>query len=181
MLKNKSLILFIGVGFIVTVLIWGFVGGCGTTGFHFKATPPPSQGSSETEGLILEETTLGVEGAVYIVKAGDTLWGISRRFGVSVATIKEANNLTKETIIVGQQLIIPVEEAPVVDVEPLTVESRVDEAKGDLVVYKIRKGDSLWRIAQIHGTTIERIVELNGIPRNARLRPGQELLIPKGE
>lgn len=175
--KNKSLILFIGVGFIVTVIIWGFVGGCGTTGLHRKAVQPPSEEPGEAEGLIVEETT----GTVYIVEAGDTLWEISRCFGVAVSAIKEANNLTKDTIFVGQRLVIPGRIEPVFEVEPRTVEEPrgVEKVEGDLVVYKVRKGDSLWRIAQVHGTTVERIVELNGIPSNVRLKPGQELLVPK--
>ena len=43
----------------------------------------------------------------YIVQKGDTLYGISRQFGIPVETIKRENNLTNNTISVGQELKIP--------------------------------------------------------------------------
>ncbi len=53
---------------------------------------------------------------VYMVKAGDTLWGLTRRFGVSLTALKSANGLYNDTIHVGQQLIIP---GPGVTVTPV--------------------------------------------------------------
>ena len=170
----------------MTVIIWGFVGGCGTQSLHRRAVQPKEGEFSSAEGLILEETSIPEGTIVYKVEAGDTLWEISRRFGVSVADIKETNGLIRDTISIGQRLIIPVEEDTVFQAEPSTfkeVKPRPSYQKGgtrgNLVVYRVRKGDSLWRIAQRHGITVERIVHLNGIPKNARLKPGQELLIPK--
>ena len=46
-------------------------------------------------------------GTTYVVQAGDTLWGISMKYSVSVASIKSANGLTSDFIYVGQRLIIP--------------------------------------------------------------------------
>ena len=43
----------------------------------------------------------------YIVKKGDTLYGISNQYGVSVIDLKNINNLKDETIVEGQQIIIP--------------------------------------------------------------------------
>ncbi|KAH6833526.1 hypothetical protein C2S53_004905 [Perilla frutescens var. hirtella] len=44
--------------------------------------------------------------AIEIVK-GDTLWGLSRKYGVSIEAIKEANGLTTDTIYAGKKLTIP--------------------------------------------------------------------------
>lgn len=139
-MKNKNLILFIGVGFIVTIALWGFVGGCGTTGSQVKKEISKiEQAKTETqvsgvskeidssaEGPILEQSSgqkellksqtasepvLSRSGGqarqTYVVTQGDTLWKISQRFGVSVANIKEANNLKSDSLSVGQSLIIP--------------------------------------------------------------------------
>ena len=46
-------------------------------------------------------------GNVYTVQAGDTLYRIAQRFGVSVGDIIDANNLTSTVLSVGQQLTIP--------------------------------------------------------------------------
>lgn len=45
--------------------------------------------------------------AVYTVEAGDTLWGLGRRFGVGPEAIQAANSLIGSTIVVGQRLVIP--------------------------------------------------------------------------
>jgi N-acetylmuramoyl-L-alanine amidase len=47
-------------------------------------------------------------GITHIVQAGDTLWGISQKYGVTIEQIKEANGLTSDTIYVDQKLIIPI-------------------------------------------------------------------------
>lgn len=47
-------------------------------------------------------------GITHIVQAGDTLWGISQKYGVTIEQIKEANGLISDTIYVGQKLIIPI-------------------------------------------------------------------------
>jgi N-acetylmuramoyl-L-alanine amidase len=47
-------------------------------------------------------------GVTHIVQAGDTLWGISQKYGVTIEQIKEANGLTSDTIYIGQKLIIPI-------------------------------------------------------------------------
>ncbi len=57
-----------------------------------------------------ESTTLSgqsVQGQVYVVQQGDTLYSIARTHGVSVDAIKQANGLTSDEIYIGQQLIIP--------------------------------------------------------------------------
>ncbi|HEY4130581.1 MAG TPA: LysM domain-containing protein, partial [Gemmatimonadaceae bacterium] len=45
--------------------------------------------------------------------------------------------------------------------------------------YRVRAGDTLWDIAQLHGTTVDAIVTLNGIDDDDPLQPGQELIIPR--
>jgi len=71
-----------------------------------QAAPTPAPGGAP------------VGSTVYVVKAGDTLWGLTRRFGVSLAVLKSANGLYNDYIHVGQQLIIPSPGATVTPVVP---------------------------------------------------------------
>lgn len=52
-----------------------------------------------------------VEGEIYIVQKGDVLGTIARKHKISVAQLKKANNLKKDTIFVGQKLVIPSKDA----------------------------------------------------------------------
>lgn len=81
----------------------------------------------------------------YIVKPGDSLWLIARRYGTTVAAIQRQNNLTGDLIRVGQVLTIPVSETP------------------SYIEYTVKAGDSLWRIAQQYNTTVQALMNLNGL------------------
>lgn len=65
---------------------------------YVKAPPRSGHTSSRSSGSASGSHT---------VRKGDTLWGLSRKYGKSVASIKAANNLKSDTIRVGQRLRIP--------------------------------------------------------------------------
>lgn len=99
----------------------------------------------------------------YRVRAGDNLWTLSRRFGTSVAAIQNANGLRDSALKVGQVLTIPV--------------GGSGEAAAVIAQYQVRRGDSLWDIAQRHGTSPRQIQQVNGLS-SSRIKPGQVLTIP---
>jgi len=80
----------------------------------------------------------------YTVQPGDSLYTISQRFGVTIAQIKSANQLTSDIIYVGQRLYIPIGiQAP--------------------VVYTVRPGDTLYLIARRYNTTVDSLMALNNL------------------
>ena len=93
----------------------------------------------------------------YTVQSGDTLYGISKQFGVSVDEIKRLNNLTSNTITKGQILKIP------------STVTTVD--------YVVKKGDSLYSIAKRYNTTADELKRINNLSSNM-LSIGQVLLLP---
>ncbi|KAK6238396.1 hypothetical protein QUC31_003865 [Theobroma cacao] len=69
--------------------------------------PPPEPIITEKASSNTEQRVPEYSGNVIEIVKGDTLWGLSRKYGVSIDAIKEANGLTGDTIYAGKKLIIP--------------------------------------------------------------------------
>lgn len=100
------------------------------------------------------------ESNIYTVKKGDSLWLIANKYGTTVDELKNANNLKSTTLSIGQTLIIP--------------EKKESTSK---ISYVVKKGDSLWLIANKYDTTVEKIKSTNNLKGNT-LSIGQVLVIP---
>lgn len=99
----------------------------------------------------------------YTVKKGDTLYGISNQFGVSVVDLKNLNNLKDNNLQIGQVLKI----------------SQNSGTNPDSTInYTVKKGDSLYAIARVYKTTVQEIQKLNNLKSNT-LSIGQVLKIPE--
>lgn len=97
-------------------------------------------------------------GVIYVVKNGDSLWSIGKKYNVSVNDLKSANNLNSNMLSIGQQLIIP--------------------ESSDYQTYTVKSGDSLWKIAQNYDVNVNDLIKLNNLSSNV-LSIGQTLLIPR--
>ena len=102
----------------------------------------------------------------YTVVKGDSLWSIGNRFGVTVQQIRDLNNLTSDTLSVGQVLLIPG-----------TNEEDNGENNGAVFYYTVKRGDSLYSIARQFGVTVQEIRDANNLTTNI-LSIGQQLIIP---
>lgn len=110
-------------------------------------------------GQIIKIPDNKVNSNEYVVKSGDSLYSISRKYGVSVDELMSVNNLKSTVLSVGQVLKIP------------------NSGEVTNVIYTVKKGDSLWSIAKNNKTTVDAIVKLNNLS-NANLSIGQKLLLP---
>lgn len=115
------------------------------------------------------------------VKRGDSLYTLARRYGVSIETIMDANDLTDEIIIIGWELTIP---RPQV-VAALAQNRMNTTSVGQAVaagpaeqVYQVRPGDSASVIAARFNTSVPALAEANRLADPNRLRAGQTLIIP---
>ncbi|MFA5602756.1 MAG: LysM peptidoglycan-binding domain-containing protein [Bacilli bacterium] len=100
-------------------------------------------------------------GITYTVKSGDNLYDIARRYNTTVDEIKRANNLTTNTLRIGQILTIPTV------TPPTTGET----------TYTVKSGDNLYDIARRYNNTVDAIKRANNLTSNL-LRIGQQLIIP---
>lgn len=104
----------------------------------------------------------------YTVKQGDTLWDISRAHKVSVNQLARWNGMTaRDTLRPGQQLVI--EQPAVANAEPAR------QGITRTINYRVRRGDSLSRIAQRYSVRVADIVKWNELNLDNHLQPGQQL------
>ncbi len=146
------------------------------------ATPP----NPLPDVIIVGEVAPSVEGATYIVQAGDSPASIAAQFGSTADAIMEANGITDPaTLGVGQVLTIPGVAPIEAEVLPATAapastpaaEPQQPEPE-DQTVYIVQAGDIPETIAEQFGITADALMAANRITDPTSLDIGQELVIP---
>ncbi len=99
------------------------------------------------------------------MRTGDTLSGIANKLGVSIATLKQQNNLRSAAIQPGQTLNVGTSGTKLAD-------------NGNSITYRVRKGDSLGSIAKHHGVNIKDVMRWNSVLDNSKdIQPGDKLTL----
>ena len=109
----------------------------------------------------------------HTVRRGESLGSIANRYGVSVADLRDWNDIggRRATIYPGDELIVNVTDRP-------TSTAKVERIPVKKVVrYKVRRGDNLTDIANKYGTSVARIRELNGMSRRSVLKAGRSIKV----
>jgi LysM repeat protein len=107
------------------------------------------------------------EPKVHVVRRGENLWMISKRYGVTIDELRAANRMRGDQVRIGQKLSIPSEQ----------------QAGGSYLapsrktVHVVRRGENLWMISQKYGASIQQIKRVNNLSES-RIIPGKRLLIP---
>ena len=91
--------------------------------------------------------------ASHKVVKNDSLWAISKKYGVSISSLKKANSLSGNTIYVGQTLKIP-SSSKTAAVKAMATSS---------TTYKVAKGDTLWSIAKKYGVSVSALQKANNL------------------
>lgn len=133
-------------------------------------------------GAVFSGTTLNAQQkATYEVKQGDTLYGISKSLNVTIAELKEWNDLRSNEIELGQELVYYTqsefeeeEKLPDEPSDPLISNS----SGGQNTYYTVKSGDTLYRIAARHNMTLEQLKSLNNLESD-NIRVGQQLAVKK--
>lgn len=121
----------------------------------------------------------------HIVQQGDTVGNLATLYGSTIEAIISANGLSASAFIrVGQSLLIPVRQPPVIPATatPTSNAPVATAAPGSsqTFVYVVQPGDTLLRVAVRFSTNIATLSQLNGITNPNVIRVGQRLLIPTG-
>lgn len=104
----------------------------------------------------------------HIVKAGETLYGISRTYGVTVDQIMEWNSLKSSALNIGQKLKVNGSSSTS---EPVKIKIE----KGNQI-HTVSQGEGLYGIARIYNITVDDIIKWNQL-QSTSLRVGQELVV----
>ena len=114
----------------------------------------------------------------YIVKKGDTLYSIARDNNLSVDTIRKDNSLVSDLLSVGQIIKIRLPEGKTIEVEECFGEDYTPSVNiNPTITYIVKKGDSLYKIANSFNTSVDNIKSINNL-KNNNLSIGQVLKIP---
>lgn len=113
----------------------------------------------------------------YTVKAGDTLYGISRKFGMSLSQLVSVNGISASSLIVpGQTLRVAGGETTSTVVKTTATTSRTSGGN-----YLVQPGDTLYSIARRSGMSLNSLLTLNGLSQSSVIYPGQSLTISQSD
>jgi membrane-bound lytic murein transglycosylase D len=152
-------------------------------------TPPPSDGymlkvkktDADSVLAVLENKDIKlIESHVYTIRSGDTLSALSEHYGVSVRQIIDLNpGIKPNSLQIGAVISIPA----VNDVAPYTGKTVTTERETAALrlngVWTVRKGETLWSIARLHGISHDELAKGNGMDISDTLSIGQMLKVPE--
>ena len=128
-----------------------------------------AQANSSPHGYRQQSTPTTVGGA-YTVHSGDTIFSIARSFDISPSELMERNRLRSTVLHPGDKLSVHQSETKV-----------ASRGSYEKVIYLVKKGDTLYNIANNYNTTVDSIRSLNRLARSGSIRPGDRLTIYRGK
>ncbi|MEE4609286.1 MAG: LysM peptidoglycan-binding domain-containing protein, partial [Desulfobacteraceae bacterium] len=120
----------------------------------------PAKGAAASFTAAVARSTPRAATTRHVVRSGDSLWILARRYGTTVPKIMAANNLSGQTLSIGQRLVIPTGQ---------TVEA------ASLKTYNVRKGDTPVMIAKRFKMPLESLLRINRLTPRCTIYPGQTL------
>ena len=145
---------------------------------HYLVIPIPARIEGSQQYSFQDMAENG-DHSIHTVRSGENLWLLARRYGTTVRQICNWNNISPRTLIQPGQPII-VARGPSTKHLPATLVSFTGPdtvTKPRKLTYRVRRGDSLYRISRRFRVTIGQLRQWNNIKRNQYLHPGQKLTL----
>ena len=125
----------------------------------------------------VSNTAKATANGYYTVKAGDTLYGISRKFGMSLSQLVSANGISTSSVIQpGQTLRVVGGESASTVVKTNTASTRTSGGN-----YIVQPGDTLYSIARRSGMSLNTLLSINGLSQSSIIFPGQSLTVGQSD
>ncbi len=124
---------------------------------------------ADTRAARVQERLQANRRQAYVVRAGDSLWSVSRRYAVEVGDLARWNAMAPEDVLsIGRELVVWSDSAVVVP----DANQRIRR-----VVYTVREGDSLYRISNRFRVSVADLLQWNDLSPERTLQPGQQLVL----
>jgi len=131
--------------------------------------------SEDRRRLALQSTKRSGHKIKHTVKNGDTFWDLSRKYKVKVSQLASWNGMSpKDSLKLGQRLVIWTKSRNLANRQFVSLPSSVTRQQ---LHYRVRKGDSLARIAQKFSVTVRKLRRWNSLKKGKYLQPGQRLTL----
>lgn len=118
----------------------------------------------------------------YIVKKGDTLYSISRKYQITVPELRAANNLSENDVLkAGAKLVIPaadIENAAALSASKTSDYKKDSSRTSATAAYVVQKGDTLYGIARKYNIKLNELLSLNNLDNSSTIKIGQKILVP---
>ncbi len=160
----------------------GNAGGGATTGGNNTGSTGSTSGSNNSGNTNSGSAT----STTYTVQSGDSVWGISNKFGITMDQLIQWNNIQNNFIYPGQKLTIKGSQE---NGSSTNNSGNNTNSSGNAGIsnggqttgakYTVQSGDSVWKISNDHGITMAQLIEWNNIKNNF-VYPGQQLIVSNG-
>ena len=124
----------------------------------------PSKGYAYTSQTKQLQHSRGKVPAYHIVRRGDSLWNIARKYGTTTQAIQKLNGLTGTHLYEGQRLKLAAKPS---------LPPQIDGMK----TYQVQSGDSPFKIAQTHQMPLGRFLKINRLSSRSTIYPGQQVYV----
>lgn len=118
----------------------------------------------------------------YIVKKGDTLYSISRKYQITVPELRAANNLSENDVLkAGAKLVIPaadIENAAALSASKTSDYKKDSSRTSATAAYVVQKDDTLYGIARKYNIKLNELLSLNNLDNSSTIKIGQKILVP---
>jgi LysM repeat protein len=144
-------------------------------GQEVEAEPKKPQSEADDERA---KKRLAERKVYHVVKKGETLASLARKYHTTPEEIKRLNHLRTARLKPGQRLLVKVEKGEEIRLSfSLTSDMFKSPSSEPYLVHRVKEGETLYRISLMYGVSVEEIKLLNGLEDNIIL-VGQELKIP---
>lgn len=126
----------------------------------------------------------------HVVKKGDTLDAVAKKYGVNIPRIQTANNLKSTNLSIGQRLQIPLSPTSITPAvasaltakvvgqqAPSQVANQSIKESANNNYYIVKSGESLWSIAKAQKLSVTTLAQMNKISPDSAIQPGQKLTV----